>query len=308
MLKKTIFFVTLLIIIGLIWGCVVNSSSNKIYLLENSPDSCSSVWWVDNDHIVTGSKTNLTLLSLNSTDKPKILFSVPSEKDILLTPIGYDSIKQELIISQFYSYKKGEKKIEETTLWKINILHPGKPELFTAGNQYYGASINPQLDKICFSKGTGISNSIYIYDLKSTQTTTIMTTDFFDVQSDWSPDGSWLVLVAADNKNSQLELYCLYRYDLKSGKAERIETGKYEKWNKDPSISKDAKTIVFTNIKDNYPLIATNLQNEQTKVLSAPQDYAIYHPKYSPDGNKMAYILHSRYSNTRQKVAILYLK
>jgi len=213
-----------------------------------------------------------------------------------------------LIFTQFYSYKNGEKKIEETTLWKINILHPGKPELFTAGNQYYGASISPQLDKICYSKGTGISNPIYLFDVKTNQTTTIMTTDFFYVQLAWSPDASWLAFVAADKKSGQLDLYCLYRYDLKSGRVNRIETSKYEKWNKDPSISKDNKMIVFTNIKDNFPLIATNLQNKQTKVLSAPKDSAIYHPEYSPDGNKIAYILHSRYSNTGQKAAILYLK
>jgi hypothetical protein len=187
-----------------------------------------------------------------------------------------------------------------TSIYKINLHDKRKqPELVVEGektNEFEsfhffrtGLGISSK-GILAFSTKSGASDLLHLYDIK--QEKVIDELRFKNIVQIGSPafsaDGDKIVFAGVDMGGKS----DLYIFNITSKQLTRLTNDYYD--DRDPDISPDGKTIVFSSdrtsygYKNDYNLFLYNLEDNTIKYLTCG-DRVDYSPQFSRDGKKIIY-------------------
>ena len=109
-----------------------------------------------------------------------------------------------------------------------------------------------------------------------------LTTDFEEGGAPaWTPDGKWLVFPSA--RRGSLNLW---RVSTSGGAPAPVTTGPGD--DLDPVIAADGRTLLFTNVKRTWALVAQNARNGARRTLIERRTNLVF-PVFAPDGRRIAF-------------------
>lgn len=157
---------------------------------------------------------------------------------------------------------------------------------------------SPEGDRIAFEGFKDGFTDLYIYNLKTKQTTRLISDKYDDNDPSWSPDGKTLAFSSdrpADSDTTKLGYgnYNIFLYDIENRNITSITDNPYK--NAQPAYSPDGKRIAFVSNKNGINNIYLR-ENDTGKIYPVSDVISgLFAPTWSPDGDKIAVSAFNRY-------------